>query len=72
MSLIIASACAYYFLAATATVILFIPAILTRDLIAALPYLIAAAFCLAAQNPPLDAARLGIMPAPLQGQPKIS
>jgi predicted MFS family arabinose efflux permease len=55
-------------LAATATVILFIPAIFTRDLIAALPYLIAAAFCLAAQNPPLDAARLDIMPAPLWGR----
>jgi hypothetical protein len=45
-----------------------IPAIFTRDLIAALPYLIAVAFCLAAQNPPLDAARLDIMPAPLWGR----
>jgi hypothetical protein len=40
----------------------------TRDLITALPYLIAAAFCLSAQNPPIDAARLDIMPAPLWGR----
>lgn len=52
-------------LAATATFVLFIPALFTRDLIAALPYLIAATFCLSAQNPPLDAARLDIMPPPL-------
>jgi predicted MFS family arabinose efflux permease len=55
-------------LAATGTVVLFIPAIFTRDLLAALPYLIAAAFCLSAQNPPIDAARLDIMPAPLWGR----
>jgi hypothetical protein len=55
-------------LAATGTVALFIPAIFTRDLIAALPYLIAAALCLSAQNPPIDAARLDIMPAPLWGR----
>lgn len=55
-------------LAATGTVVLFIPAIFTRDLIAALPYLIAAAFCLSAQNPPIDAARLDIMPPPLWGR----
>jgi len=55
-------------LAATGTVVLFIPAIFTRDLIAALPYLIGAAFCLSAQNPPIDAARLDIMPAPLWGR----
>lgn len=55
-------------LAAAGTVVLFIPAIFTRDLIAALPYLIAAAFCLSAQNPPIDAARLDIMPPPLWGR----
>jgi predicted MFS family arabinose efflux permease len=55
-------------LAATGTVVLFIPAIFTRDLLAALPYLIAAAFCLSAQNPPIDAARLDIMPAALWGR----
>ena len=54
--------------AATGTVILFIPAIFTRDLITALPYLIAAAFCLSAQNPPVDAARLDIMPPALRGR----
>jgi predicted MFS family arabinose efflux permease len=54
--------------AATGTVVLFIPAIFTRDLIAAVPYLIGAAFCLAAQNPPIDAARLDIMPPPLWGR----
>ena len=55
-------------LAATGTVVLFVPAIFTRDLLAAVPYLIAAAFCLSAQNPPIDAARLDIMPAPLWGR----
>lgn len=54
--------------AATGTVVLFIPAIFTRDLITALPYLIGAAFCLSAQNPPIDAARLDIMPPPLWGR----
>jgi MFS family permease len=34
----------------------------------ALPYLIAATFALSAQNPPLDAARLDIMPALLWGR----
>src|SRR6185437_9232792 len=55
-------------LAATGTVVLFIPAIFTRDLVAAVPYLVGAAFCLSAQNPPIDAARLDIMPAPLWGR----
>jgi MFS family permease len=55
-------------IAAAGTVVLFIPAIFTRDLITALPYLIAAAFCLSAQNPPIDAARLDIMPPPLWGR----
>jgi hypothetical protein len=54
--------------AATGAVLLFIPAIFTRDLVAALPYLIGAACCLSAQNPPLDAARLDIMPPPLWGR----
>jgi MFS family permease len=54
--------------AATGTVLLFIPAIFTRDLVAALPYLIGAACCLSAQNPPLDAARLDIMPPALWGR----
>jgi predicted MFS family arabinose efflux permease len=54
--------------AATATVVLFIPAIFTRGAFTAVPYLTAAAFFLAAQNPPLDAARLDIMPPLLWGR----
>src|SRR5581483_4745212 len=48
--------------AAAATAVLFIPAIFTRSAVTAVPYLTAAAFFLGAQNPPLDAARLDIMP----------
>lgn len=48
--------------------VLFIPAILSTDGLGALPYLVAAAFMLAAQNPPLDAARLDVMPARLWGR----
>jgi predicted MFS family arabinose efflux permease len=54
--------------AATATFVLFIPAIFTRGVVTAVPYLTAAAFFLAAQNPPLDAARLDIMPPLLWGR----
>jgi predicted MFS family arabinose efflux permease len=54
--------------AAAATAGLFIPAIFTRDAVTAVPYLTAAAFFLAAQNPPLDAARLDIMPPLLWGR----
>jgi MFS family permease len=54
--------------AAVATAILFIPAIFTRQAVTALPYLTAAGFFLAAQNPPLDAARLDIMPPLLWGR----
>jgi MFS family permease len=46
----------------------FIPALLTHHPMQALPYLILAAFGLSAQNPPLNAARLDIMPAPLWGR----
>ncbi|HVW80001.1 MAG TPA: MFS transporter [Mycobacteriales bacterium] len=46
----------------------FIPALLTHHPTQALPYLVLAAFGLSAQNPPLDAARLDIMPAPLWGR----
>jgi MFS family permease len=55
-------------LAATATTILFIPALFTRSAVTAVPYLAAAAFMLSAQNPPLDAARLDIMPPLLWGR----
>ena len=54
--------------AATATIALFVPAIFTRSATGALPYLLLAAFALSAQNPPLDAARLDIMPALLWGR----
>jgi MFS family permease len=54
--------------AAAATVVLFIPAIFTRQSVTAVPYLVAAAFFLASQNPPLDAARLDIMPPLLWGR----
>src|SRR6185437_4453807 len=54
--------------AAAITAILFVPAIFTRDAVTAVPYLTAAAFFLGAQNPPLDAARLDIMPPLLWGR----
>lgn len=54
-------------LAGLATLV-FIPALLTRSATAALPYLTVAAFALAAQNPPIDAARLDIVPPALWGR----
>jgi predicted MFS family arabinose efflux permease len=54
--------------AAAATVLLFVPAIFTRGAFTAVPYLTAAAFFLGSQNPPLDAARLDIMPPLLWGR----
>jgi MFS family permease len=53
---------------ATATVVLFIPALITHSAFAALPYIVFAAAALTAQNPPIDAARLDIMPAWLWGR----
>jgi MFS family permease len=53
---------------AALTTVLFVPAIFTRGAVTAVPYLIAAAFFLGAQNPPLDAARLDIMPPLLWGR----
>ena len=53
---------------ATLAVILFIPAVFTRDPLNALPYISLAVLALAAQNPPLDAARLDIVPALLWGR----
>lgn len=55
-------------IAALTTVFLFIPALITTSPLAALPYITIAAFCLTAQNPPLDAARLDIMPPLLWGR----
>jgi predicted MFS family arabinose efflux permease len=46
---------------AIATTVLFVPPIFTHSLVTAVPYLIAAALFLSAQNPPLDAARLDIV-----------
>ena len=54
--------------AALATVLLFIPPLATSSTVTALPYLFIAAFFLTAQNPPLDAARLDIMPPLLWGR----
>jgi MFS family permease len=54
--------------AAAATVLLFIPALVTRSAITALPYVVLAAAALSAQNPPIDAARLDIMPPWLWGR----
>lgn len=53
---------------AAATVLLFIPALLTSSMVTALPYVIVAAAALSAQNPPIDAARLDIMPPGLWGR----
>ena len=54
--------------AATATVLLFIPALITHSALTALPYIVLAAVALSAQNPPIDAARLDIMPPWLWGR----
>jgi predicted MFS family arabinose efflux permease len=55
-------------IAATLTTVLFVPALFSRDAGSALPYLMAAVFALSAQNPPIDAARLDIMPPALWGR----
>jgi MFS family permease len=54
--------------AALLTSVLFLPAILTRNTITALPYLTLAGFALMAQNPAIDAARLDIVPPLLWGR----
>jgi MFS family permease len=54
--------------AAVATVVLFIPAFVTHSSLTALPYIFFAAFALSAQNPPIDAARLDIVPPALWGR----
>jgi MFS family permease len=54
--------------AGAAAAALFIPAILASGVLAGVPWLVAAAFVLGAQNPPLDAARLDIMPPRLWGR----
>ncbi|HLW45337.1 MAG TPA: MFS transporter [Acidimicrobiales bacterium] len=54
--------------AATVTVVMMIPALATHSVLTALPYLMLAGVGLAAQNPPIDAARLDIMPSWLWGR----
>ena len=54
--------------AASVTVLLFVPALVTHSLLTALPYVVLAAAALSAQNPPIDAARLDIMPPWLWGR----
>ena len=54
--------------AAVATVVLFVPALVTHSSVTALPYIVLAGAALSAQNPPIDAARLDIVPAPLWGR----
>ncbi len=55
-------------IAATLTVVMMIPPLVTHSALTALPYLVFAGFGLAAQNPPIDAARLDIMPSWLWGR----
>jgi MFS family permease len=55
-------------IAAVLTTVFFVPAIFTRSTLTALPYLSLAGFALTAQNPPIDAARLDIMPPLLWGR----
>jgi hypothetical protein len=54
--------------AAGLTPVLFAPALFSHSAGGALPYLIGAVFVLSAQNPPLDAARLDIVPPLLWGR----
>ncbi len=54
--------------AALCTTFLFVPALLTHSALAALPYITVAGFALTAQNAPIDAARLDIMPPLLWGR----
>jgi MFS family permease len=55
-------------IAATAAVVLFVPAIFSRSPLMALPYIALAALALSAQNPPIDAARLDIVHPLLWGR----
>jgi MFS family permease len=55
-------------ISATLATVLFIPAIFTHSALTALPYIAIAAMALAAQNPPLDAARLDIVVPRLWGR----
>jgi len=52
--------------------LLFIPALITHSAVSALPYVVLAAAALTAQNPPIDAARLDIMPPQMWGRARAS
>ena len=54
--------------AATAALVLFIPALVIHSAVTALPFVVLAAAALSAQNPPIDAARPDIMPPWLWGR----
>ncbi len=54
--------------AATVTVVMMIPALVTHSALTALPYLVLAGAGLSAQNPPINAASLDIMPSWLWGR----
>jgi MFS family permease len=54
--------------AAGLAVVMFVPALATHRTMAAVPYLAIAALGISAQNPPLNAARLDIMPPALWGR----
>jgi MFS family permease len=60
---VLVSACA-----AAVTAVVFIPAIFARSALNALPFIVVAACMLSAQNPPIDAARLDIVPPLLWGR----
>jgi len=53
---------------AAAATVLFLPALFTSTTTSAVGWLLVAGFALSAQNPPLDAARLDIMPPQLWGR----
>jgi MFS family permease len=55
-------------IAGTIATALFVPAIFTRELLVGAVFLLGAGLMLSAQNPPLDAARLDIMPPQLWGR----
>ncbi|MGH3008993.1 MAG: MFS transporter [Gaiellaceae bacterium] len=55
-------------LGAVGTVVLFIPALLTRSAFSALPYLVVAVLFLTLQNPTIAASQLDIMPPALWGR----
>jgi len=54
--------------AAVFAVVLLSPALATHNALGALPYIVLGAACISAQNPPIDAARLDIVPSWLWGR----